>query len=180
MSLVLPSLERAADARSDIIDMMHSVISEPSKTFAKSAPRMEVIKTEPLMRPVLVKNGGEMLKRITNATNVKFQYDNTGDLHLYAPSHHAMRTAKRLVQELIGQIEVGSEYKGEVVRVQDYGVFVEVLPGRQGLLHISEIVAPEKQIGADIEAELPKVGEKVSVLVTEYDSRRGLIKLKMA
>mmetsp|Transcript_252 Transcript_252/g.805 ORF Transcript_252/g.805 Transcript_252/m.805 type:complete len:907 (-) Transcript_252:118-2838(-) len=179
LKLVPQILKRAKEARTQILDVMKKAVPVPNKKLAASAPAMDIIRTEPLMRPLLIKNGMEMLRRITDATSVHMKIEETGDLHLFAPSQDALATARRLVHELIGEVEVGTDLSGPVVRVLDFGVFVEVRPGRQGLLHISQIISPEQRASVNVEEDLPKIGEVLNVTVTEYDKSRGLIKLKL-
>jgi len=171
------ALEKARIARVQLLKIMSECIPEPAKTLSPAAPVISESKVEPLLRPLLVRNGGEMINRIYEGTGARLFISEVGDLEIHAPNSEACRTARKLVHELIGEVEVGSVYEGKVVRVAEFGVFLEVMPGRHGLLHISEIVPGDQRPTSEIESMLPKLNDKIFVTVIEYDKKRGQIKL---
>ncbi|MDR0953278.1 MAG: polyribonucleotide nucleotidyltransferase [Elusimicrobiota bacterium] len=179
LDILRQAIAQASKGRMHIMEHMESVISEPRKNVSKNAP---VIYS--MMIPVdkigaLIGPGGKNIKRITESTQAKIDVDDTGRVMIAAMNDEKLQAAKAEIELLTKEVEVNQIYKGKVVSIQPFGAFVELLPGKDGLLHISEI--DKKRINK-VEDVL-HLGDIVEVKVVEIDnngkvrlSRKALLK----
>ncbi len=169
--IVEAALERARVGRMQILDFMESVIAQP-KELSPFAPRIQTI-----MIPVdkiggLIGPGGKNIRRICEVSGAQIDIADDGTVSIFASSGEAMEVAVREVSAVIAEAEEGKIYEGTITGLKDFGVFVEILPGKDGLCHISEL--SDRRI-ASVE-DVCKVGDKITVKCIGIDDR-GRIKL---
>ncbi len=133
------ALEQARRGRFHILDIMNDAISSPRTQLSQYAPRIYTIKIPTDKIRELIGPGGKMIKSIIDQTGVKIDVADDGTVSIFASEGPAAAKAMQLVNDIAAVAEVGKTYLGKVVRIADFGAFVEIFPGTDGLLHISEI-----------------------------------------
>jgi len=133
------ALEKARVARLKILDVMDSVISAPRPELSPYAPRVEVFKVPVDKIGALIGPGGKNIRRITETYKVEIDVEDDGTVRVYSVSKEGMEAARREIGMLSAEAEVGKTYQGRVTSVKDFGAFVEILPGLEGLVHVSEL-----------------------------------------
>ena len=165
------ALEQAREGRLHILKQMTKVISKANDLSVR-APRIEQIKIKPERLKDLIGPGGRNIKRIVADTGCKLDVDETGLINLASTNGQAAAQAKRMIQFLTSDPEIGEVYLGIVKKVSDFGCFVEIKPGIEGLVHISQLAPTRVTRVEDVVNE----GEEIMVKVIEID-RTGRIKL---
>lgn len=161
------ALEQAKEGRLFILEKMEDAISSPSD-LSEQAPKILVMNINPEKIRDIIGPGGKMIRSITQETGVKMNVDDTGEVYISATCQSDLDAAVARVEALTRDIEAGEVYLGTVTRLMNFGAFVELLPGKEGLLHISEIS----------KHRVPKVddvlspGDKVLVIVKEIDDMK--------
>ena len=168
------ALDQANAARLHILGEMAKVISAPRKELSSRAPSMTTIKINPEKIRDVIGKGGSMIRSICDETGASIDLDDDGNVKIYADNLDAAKAAMKRVMEITAEIEVGVIYKGRVERIVDFGAFVNILPGKDGLVHISQI--SERRI-ENVTDELSE-GQEVLVKVLDVDNR-GRVKLSM-
>ncbi len=130
---------RAKEARTKILEIMRSALDKPRAELSKYAPRIETIKINPEKIGALIGPGGKTIKGIVAETGAEINIEDDGSVHIYATSGESMARAKEIIGGMTKEIEIGQTYQGRVVSTKEFGAFVEVLPGKEGLVHISEL-----------------------------------------
>ncbi len=171
MDLMREALEQAQEGRRHILSCMRQAIVEPGE-LSPNAPRIFKLKIKPDQIRDLIGPGGKTIKRITQETGCKVDVEDGGIIGIIAPDATAAQAAKSLIRSYISQPQVGDVYLGKVVRIVDFGVFVEIRSGLDGLCHITQLDDKKVQSAA----ELVKVGEEILVKIIDID-RQGRIKL---
>lgn len=166
------ALAQAKEGRSHILNEMEKVIKVPRGQISEFAPRIETIKIKPDKIREVIGSGGKVIRGITEATGVKIEIEDDGTIHIASADPEATKKAIAMINDIIAEAEVGKTYKGRVVKIAEFGAFVEILPNTQGLLHISEIANERVRSVTDVLKE----GEMIDVKVLEVD-RAGRIKL---
>ncbi|HEX7675962.1 MAG TPA: polyribonucleotide nucleotidyltransferase [Bdellovibrio sp.] len=166
------ALAQAKDGRSHILNEMEKVMRTPRGQISEFAPRIETIKIKPDKIREVIGSGGKVIRGITEATGVKIEIEDDGTIHIASADPEATKKAIAMINDIIAEAEVGKVYKGRVVKIAEFGAFVEILPNTQGLLHISEIANERVRAVTDVLKE----GEMIDVKVLEVD-RAGRIKL---
>lgn len=166
------ALKQAYDGRNHILNEMEKVISQPRGEISQYAPRIETIKIKPDKVREVIGAGGKVIKGIIEETGVKIDIEDDGTIHIASTDPHAAKRAIEIINGICAEAEVGKTYVGKVVKVMDFGAFVEVLPNTSGLLHISEIAHERIRNVTDVLNE----GDSVEVKVLDID-RSGRIKL---
>ncbi len=156
---------KARSARLKILEEMKRAISEPRKELSKHAPRYTYIQIRQEKIKDLIGPGGKNIKAIIEKTGVKIDIDDSGKVAIAATSADNAEQAIKLIQETIKEVEVGKIYNGRVRRIADFGAFVEVLPGVDGLVHISQLDFNRIRQVKDV----LKVGDQIPVKVIEID-----------
>ena len=136
---VTEAFEIARKGRCDILDYMESVIEAPRDDLAATAPRITTIKIDPDKIGALIGPGGKHIRGITESSGAQVDIEEDGTVNIYATDADSMESAVSQVNALTAEIEVGVTYEGKVVTVKDFGAFVECMPGKEGLVHISEL-----------------------------------------
>ena len=178
ITLMREALEQAKRARLHILDKMNACISTPRPTLSLYAPRITTITIPVDKIRELIGPGGKMIRSITDTTGVKIDVNDDGQVNIYATSGLAGEKALQMIQDICAVAEPGKTYLGKVVRIVDFGAFVEIFPGTDGLLHISEI--SESRVKA-VRDELNE-GDQIMVKVLALEgnkiklSRRAILK----
>jgi polyribonucleotide nucleotidyltransferase len=166
------ALSQAREARLHILGEMAKVIATPSATLKEHAPKIVVITINPDKIRDVIGPGGKMIKSIVAATGVKMDVEDDGKIHISSSDQKAADEAIRMINEITAEAEIGATYRGIVKKLMDFGAFVEILPGTDGLVHISEL-AHRRVKTVD---EILKEGDVVMVKVLDVD-RQGKIRL---
>jgi len=166
LDIVKESLHRAKDARIKILDIMDKTISSPRKNVSKYAPKIKLIQIPQEKIGSLIGPGGKNIKQIIEQTQTKIEIDDTGKVFISADDEDMINNAVERIEMHTKDIEEGKIYKGKVIKIADYGAFVELLPGKTGLLHISQVAESRVQ---DINSVL-KEGDEIFVKVLEISS----------
>jgi polyribonucleotide nucleotidyltransferase len=159
------ALTQAREARLHILGKMNEVIDAPSPTLKEHAPKIIVLTINPDKIREVIGPGGKMVKSIVAATGVKIDIEDDGRIHISSADQTAANEAIRLINEIIEEAEIGATYTGKVKKIMDFGAFVEILPGTDGLVHISEM-AHRRVKTVD---EILKEGDIVTVKVLDVD-----------
>jgi polyribonucleotide nucleotidyltransferase len=166
------ALGRARRGRLHILDIMEKALAAPRAEMSPYAPRILILHIHPDKIREVIGPGGKIIKRITEETGAQIDIDDTGEVRIAAVNREGGKRAEELIRNITEDPEVGKIYQGKVRSVVTFGAFVEILPGRDGLLHISEI---EHHRVARTEDVL-NVGDLVMVKVIGVD-RDGKVKL---
>lgn len=166
------ALNQAKDGRLHILDEMEKSISVPRGEISEFAPRIISIKVKPEKVREVIGAGGKVIKGIVEETGVKINIDDDGTIHIASTDPEMSKKAIAIIEGICAEAEMGKTYKGKVVKIVDFGAFVEVLPNTQGLLHISEVSNERIRNVSDHLAE----GDEIDVKVIDVD-RAGRIKL---
>lgn len=167
------ALEQAHAGRKHILDVMNNSLSEHREELSEHAPRIVTMKVaEDKVRTVIGK-GGATIKGLIDSTGVSIDIDDTGVVQLFSPNAEALDEAQRQIKALVAEIEVGQTYRGKVSKIVDFGAFINLLPGKDGLLHISQICAERTQKVEDVLTE----GQEIDVFVAGVD-KQGRVKLE--
>jgi polyribonucleotide nucleotidyltransferase len=137
--IMAEAILRAKEARTKILEIMRRSIDKPRPELSKYAPRIETIKINPEKIGALIGPGGKTIKGIVAETGAEINIEDDGSVHIYATSGESMQRAKEIIGGMTKEIEIGQTYQGRVVSTKEFGAFVEVLPGKEGLVHISEL-----------------------------------------
>ncbi len=170
--IMAQALSQAREARLHILGKMNEVIAEPSPTLKEHAPKIIVIQINPDKIREVIGPGGKMVKQIVAATGVKIDIEDDGRIHISSPDQKAADEAIRIINEITAEAEIGKVYHGKVKKIMDFGAFVEILPGTDGLVHISELEHHRVQNVTDVLKE----GDELDVKVLDVD-RQGKIRL---
>jgi len=168
------ALEQARDARQHILNEMNKVISESRAELSDNAPAMTTIKVHPDKIRDIIGKGGATIRGIVEETGAEVDIDDDGLVRIYAENAVSKDAAIEKVNSIIAEAEVGKIYQGKVERIVDFGAFVNILPGKDGLLHISQIADERVEKVTDYLSE----GEEIDVIVLDVD-QRGRIKLSI-
>jgi polyribonucleotide nucleotidyltransferase len=168
------ALVQARDARLHILGKMNETIDAPSPDLKEHAPKIIVIAINPDKIREVIGPGGKMVKQIVAATGVKIDIEDDGRIHISSSDQKAADEAIRMINDITAEAEIGAIYTGKVKKIMDFGAFVEVLPGTDGLVHISEL-AHRRVKTVD---EVLKEGDVVTVKVLDVD-RQGKIRLSI-
>ena len=168
------ALEQARDARQHILNEMNKGISESRAELSDNAPAMTTIKVHPDKIRDIIGKGGATIRGIVEETGAEVDIDDDGLVRIYAENAVSKDAAIEKVNSIIAEAEVGKIYQGKVERIVDFGAFVNILPGKDGLLHISQIADERVEKVTDYFSE----GEEIDVIVLDVD-QRGRIKLSI-
>ena len=168
------ALGQALDARMHILGEMNNVIAESRATVSDNAPSMVVLKVDPDKIRDIIGKGGATIRSIVEDTGAEVDVEDDGSVRIYAEDSDSKDAAVARVQEITAEAEVGKIYSGRVARIVDFGAFITILPGKDGLLHISQIAQERVEKVTDYLEE----GQDVEVVCLDTD-QRGRIKLSM-
>jgi len=163
--LVAGAFAQAHAARLKLLDFIESLIAAPRADLSKYAPRITVLKINPENIGALIGPGGKNIRRITDTTGTQIDIEDDGTVRIFATSKEAMEAAQREVNLIAAEPEVGKIYRGTVTGIKEFGAFVEILPGKDGLVHISEMADQRIRSVGDI----CKVGDEMWVKCIDVD-----------
>ncbi len=168
------ALTQAREARLNVLAKMTQVIAEPKTTLSQYAPRITTLKINPDKIREVVGPGGKMIRKIIQETGVSIDIEDDGTVLIASNDPQASEKAVDIVKRLTEEVEVGKIYSGKIKRLMAFGAFCEVLPGKEGLIHISELADRYVEKVEDV----VKVGDEVQVKVIEIDPQ-GRVNLSM-
>jgi polyribonucleotide nucleotidyltransferase len=171
-AIMVEAIHQARDARMKVLDVMLEAIHAPRKELSQYAPRIETIKIHPDKIGLLIGPGGKTIKGIVAETGAEINIDDDGSVHIYSSSRDSLNRAKEIISGMTKEIEVGETYHGRVVSIKEFGAFIEVLPGKDGLVHISELADFRVKNVEDV----VKIGDLVWVKCIGIDEK-GRVKL---
>jgi len=166
------ALDQAKEGRLFILGKMCSALSSHRESLSTYAPRITVIKVKPDKVREVIGPGGKVIRGIIEETGVKINIDDLGVIHIASADKAASDKAVAMVNAIVEEVEVGRIYLGKVVRIMDFGAFVEIRRGTDGLVHISQLANHRVK---DVRDEV-KEGDEIQVKVLEVD-RQGKIRL---
>ncbi|MDZ8119813.1 polyribonucleotide nucleotidyltransferase [Pontiella agarivorans] len=166
------AFEIARKGRCDILDQMENVLANPREELAATAPRITTVQIDPEKIGALIGPGGKHIRAITDSTGAQIDIQEDGTVNIFAVDAEAMDAAIREVNALTAEIEIGRTYQGKVIAVKDFGAFVECMPGKEGLVHISEM-ANERIDSVD---SICKPGDAMTVKCIDIDNQ-GRVRL---
>lgn len=166
------ALEQAREGRLHILDVMQQTIKEPRPEISSRAPRIVMLQVKPEKVSSIIGPGGKNIKNIIAQTGVKIDVDDEGKVSIASPDKESIEKAVEMVKSLVEEAEVGKVYLGKVRKIMDFGAFVEIIPGIDGLVHISQLDHERVNSVRDVLKE----GDEVLVKVLEIDPQ-GKIRL---
>ena len=168
------ALNQALDGRIKILSEMDKAISSSRKELNSNAPKIQIIKIDPSKIKDVIGSGGKIIKSITEETGVKIDIDDDGTIKIASTDSEGGKLALEKIENIVAEPELNEIYSGTVVKIMDFGAFVNFMGTKDGLVHISEL--SEKRVGKT--TDIVKVGDKVKVKVIGFDNR-GKIRLSM-
>ncbi|MFM1550459.1 MAG: polyribonucleotide nucleotidyltransferase [Lentisphaeria bacterium] len=172
IDLMYEAMLKNKTSRFKILESMAACIAEPRPELSPYAPQIEQLKINPEKIGAIIGPGGKTIRQITEDNNVQIDVEQDGAVNIYATNGEDMASAVHAINSLTAEVEIGAIYRGEVKTVREFGAFVEVISGQDGLLHISEMADYRVEKVEDI----CKEGDKVTVKVIDIDDR-GRIRL---
>ncbi|MEZ0374367.1 MAG: polyribonucleotide nucleotidyltransferase [Candidatus Sericytochromatia bacterium] len=166
MGILRKALEQARVGRLHILEKMRETLSAPRPELSQYAPRIITMQINPEKIGAVIGPGGKMIKQIVEATGVKIDIEDSGMVFIVTPDQESADAARKWINSLTEEAEVGKTYDGRVVRLTTFGAFIEVLPNTDGLLHISKVPGRPRHI-----EDVFQMGDTVKVKVDEIDSQ---------
>jgi polyribonucleotide nucleotidyltransferase len=168
--ILAQALEQAREARLFVLDKMLAVIPKPRSEMSAYAPRITTIMINPDKIRDIIGPGGKMIRKITEETGAQIDVEDDGRVFIAAVDQEGGKRAIDWIKGLTDEVEVGKIYKGKVVRIMPFGLFVEVLPNQDGLVHVSKLTDHR----VERPEEVANVGDEIMVKATEVDSQGRL------
>ncbi|WP_370822948.1 polyribonucleotide nucleotidyltransferase [Dialister invisus] len=165
--ILLAALQQAQKGRMFILGKMAECINKPAEHLSPYAPKIITL-TIPVDRiRDVIGSGGKIINKIISETGVKMDVEEDGHVYIATPDEEAAQRAKKWVEELTHEVQVGETYLGKVTRLMKFGVFVEILPGKEGMVHLSQLATRRVEKPEDVVHE----GDEIMVKVTEIDDK---------
>ena len=172
IDILSEAIEKARIARLKILENMNACIAAPRAEMSKYAPRIITIKVNPEKIGAIIGPGGKNIKRLVEESGCEINIEDDGSVNIYSHSAEGMEKARREIEGMTAEAEIGKLYRGRVVTTKEFGAFVEFLPGRDGLVHISELASFRVRQTED----LVKIGDEIWVKCLGVDEK-GRVKL---
>ena len=172
LSLMNEAIYRTRDARMKVLDAMEAALAAPRTELSKYAPRIETLKINPEKIGMLIGPGGKNIKAIVAETGCEINVEDDGTVHIYSVNPDGMARARQIIAGMFEEIEVGKVYHGRIVTMKDFGCFVEVMPGKDGMVHISEFA----DFRVNRMEDVAKIGDLIYVKCIGVDEK-GRVKL---
>ena len=166
-NILSEALAQAKEGRMFILNKMLAAISEPRKQLSPYAPKITVMHINPDKIRDVIGAGGKVINKIIEETGVKIDIEQDGRVFIASPNAEANEKAKAIIEGIVKEVVVGEIYLGKVKRVEKFGAFVEILPGKEGLVHISQLSTERVAKTEDVVA----IGDQITVKVTEIDQQ---------
>jgi polyribonucleotide nucleotidyltransferase len=174
LEMIKDTFAQGMKGRFHILEQMLKVIPEVRAEMSPYAPRIETIRINPDKIRDVVGPGGKVINKIIEETGVEIDIEQDGRINICAVNKEAIDKARAIIESLVAEPEVGKVYNGKVIKIMDFGAFVEIMPGKEGLVHISEISQDRVEKVTDVLKE----GQEVTVVLKEIDSM-GRLNLSM-
>ncbi len=172
LKLMEEAVYRTRDARYKVLDVMNATLSTHRTEMSQYAPRIETIRISPDKIGLLIGPGGKTIKGIVAETGAEINIEDDGSVHIYSNNGESLKRAKEIINGMTKEIGVGEVYQGTVVSIKEFGAFVEVLPGKDGLVHISELA----DFRVNKVQDVVQVGDSIWVKCIGVDDK-GRVKL---
>jgi polyribonucleotide nucleotidyltransferase len=166
------ALEQARDGRIDILRTMLKTLDRPREEISPYAPKIIMIRIDPEKIGIVIGPGGKMIKKIQEETSSTIEIEDDGTVKIWGASLASARGAQERIEALTEEVKPGNTYTGRVVSIKDFGCFVEVLPGQEGLVHVSEL----KHGYVEKVGDVVRIGDTITVKCLAIDNQ-GRIKL---
>ena len=173
-AILTTALEQARQGRLYILDKMLGVLPEPRKELSKYAPKIISFSIDPDSIKDVIGSGGKTINKIIEETGVKIDITDDGKVFIATPDSEMAEKAKRIILNIAEDLEVGKIYSGKVVRIMQFGAFVEIAPGKDGMIHISKLSTKRVEKVEDV----VNIGDEVEVEVIKIDNK-GRVDLKL-
>lgn len=167
------ALSQANAGRLHILEVMNNNLAEAREDLSEHAPRIVSMQVAEDKIRTIIGKGGATIKGLIESTGVDIDISDSGLVQLFSPSLTSLQEAEKQIKDLIAEVEVGKTYSGKVSKIVDFGAFINLLPGKDGLLHISQICEDRSQKVTDVINE----GEEIAVFVAGID-KQGRVKLE--
>jgi len=171
-AVMTESIGLARTARIHVLAEMAKTLAEPRKEISKYAPRIETIKINPEKIGALIGPGGKNIKKLVEESGCEINIEDDGTVNIYSVSEEGMKIAREAITGMTAEAEIGKIYRGKVVTIKEFGAFVEFLPGKDGLVHISELANFRVKQTEDI----VKMGDEIWVKCLGVDEK-GRVRL---
>jgi polyribonucleotide nucleotidyltransferase len=171
------ALQQAKVGRLHILEQMLKTLAEPKKELSPYAPRVVSVQINPEKIGALIGKGGENIQALTAETGTEIDINDDGIVTIASPDQEKIELAKQRIAELTEEPEVGKTYTGSVVKLMEFGAFVNILPGIDGLVHISNLSLDGERV--EKTEDVVKEGQSVKVQILDIDDRSGKISLKL-
>ncbi|MCS7259069.1 MAG: polyribonucleotide nucleotidyltransferase [candidate division WOR-3 bacterium] len=165
IEILKEALERATIVRREILNIMAKTIDAPRRSISQYAPRITAFKVRKDKIGDIIGPGGKVIRRIIDETGATIDIDNDGEVTISAPTDEQLQKARDMILEIVEEVQVGKIYTGTVKRIANFGAFVEILPGKEGLVHISHLAKHRIRNVSDV----VKVGDVIRVKVIGID-----------
>ena len=172
LSLLEEAIRKTRDARMKVIEVMNTAIATPAKQLSPYAPKIAVTSIPPDRIGELIGPGGKNIKALQAETGTDVSIQDDGTVHIYSTSQPGLDAALRKIRNMFAEIEIGTTYEGRVVSTTNFGAFMEVLPGRDGLIHVSELA----DFRVNHVEDVVKVGDIVAAVCVGVDEK-GRVKM---
>jgi len=170
LDIISQTLEQAKQIRMIILEKINQTIAQPKKEISSYAPRILILPIPVEKVGELIGPGGKNIRRITEETQTEIDIEED-KVYISGTDAEKVMLAKRMVESYTKEVEVGAIYKGRVTRITDFGAFVEILPGKEGLVHISRLAKYRVERVEDVVKE----GDEISVKVIEIDNQGRIV-----
>lgn len=170
--ILTEALTQAKQARMEILEELTSTIAAPREELSQYAPKIEMIQIEPAKIKDVIGKGGDTINGIIDETGVKIDIDQDGKVSIASADAEMIKKAIKIIEDLTKEVKVGEVYLGKVVRIEKFGVFVNLIKGKDGLVHISQLANDRVNKVEDV----VKLGDEILVKVTEID-KQGRVNL---
>lgn len=160
-------LKRSKEARLYILDKMNEAMSKPKDNLSEYAPKISVINVDPTKIGMVIGPSGKNIKRIIEVTGASIDIKDDGEIFIASPDEKSLNQAKKMIEDMVREAKVGETYEGKVTRTTNFGAFVEIFPGKEGLVHISKL--SHKRIGR-VE-DVVRVNDNILVKVIGIDNQ---------
>jgi polyribonucleotide nucleotidyltransferase len=167
------ALEQAKDARLHILKNMNKVLEKPRSALSKHAPQLKIVEVDPDKIKDVIGPGGKNIKAITQTTGASVDIEDSGKISIFAPDMDSLEETVQMILFYDQKPEIGKDYNGTVKAIKDFGAFVEILPGVEGLVHISQL-AEERVNNVN---DVLSIGEEIKVKVIEIEKGTGKVRL---
>ena len=170
--IMFEAVAEAKEARAKVLEVMNSILSAPRTELSPYAPRIETVRINPDKIGLIIGPGGKTIKGIVAETGAEINIEDDGSVHIYSNNGDSLNRAKEIILGMTKEIGIGELYQGTVVSIKEFGAFVEVLPGKDGLCHISELA----DFRVNKVEDVVKMGDSIWVKCIGVDDK-GRVKL---